>query len=572
MPAKKATALCRSVIAGAVALSCAGCGVPDADGPADSFGIDFSLPASAAREDGRPEGALIFVVDGVGSETFDRMLRAGELPALREHLVDRGLYVPRAVANVPSVTMANLTSLITGRLPGHHGVTGVNWFDRNRLVWRNYETIAQKNALDGDYTAANLFERFPDRTTFSLFFQPHRGATKFVENWTSAGPPFLFGWFEFVDRLTLFRLHIVADVARKRGRWPAVTVCYLLAPDFRAYEHGVRSHAYRAALRHTDRQIGRVLGDLRRARLLDRLLVVFTSDHGLGQVDRHWPIERFLRREVGLDVARQRLWESTPFERRLDCYRRRSAVLYGSGDRYWAVCLRRPIRAEGAVRFAPWPVRPRLGDLQAYPTRGGRTVNLPSVLAARKAVDAVAYAAGPGRVRVRRKAGVVEFRQPGGPRTPISYHVLEGRDPLRWADKLPPRVLAGEAVSGRTWLDLTAASEFPDLPEQILAYFRARRAGDLAVFAAPGWDFGRANRAGHGGLRPTEMHVPLLLAGPGVRPGRLEHARTVDLAGTLLRLLGRTVPADLDGRCLGVEPAPAPGNAAAVTSSGDAAG
>ena len=234
---------------GLVLLTATGCGTPGPDGPVDSFGHDFSLPQDAERS-----GAILLLVDGLNGSQFQEMLEAGELPAFQKYFVDRGLYAPRAVANTPSVTLTNLTSVVTGRFAGHHGIIGINWFDRNRLIWRNYETIAQKNTLDGDYTAATIYEQFPDRTTFSVFYQAHRGATKFIENWTSAGPPFYFGWYEFVDRISLFRLNIVADVARQRNEWPAVTVVYTLAPDFTAYENGQTSDAYRHAILHADRK------------------------------------------------------------------------------------------------------------------------------------------------------------------------------------------------------------------------------------------------------------------------------------------------------------------------------
>ncbi|GAG88598.1 unnamed protein product, partial [marine sediment metagenome] len=294
-----------------------GCSVPGADGQADTFGLDFSLPAGA-----NTRGAIVFFVDGVNAEVFREMLNASELPAIRKYFVDRGLYAPHAVANIPSVTLANETSFITGLFPGHHGVTGINWFDRNRLVWRDYETIKQKNMLDGDYTAPNLYEQFPDRTTFSIFFQAHRGTTKFIENAITAAPTFGFGWYEFVDRLTLYRFHIVTDVARKRREFPAITIAYLLAPDFRAYEYGVGSKQYRQAIRHTDRQIGRVLGDIDRAGLLDKIIIVLTSDHSLCNVKKHFPLEKWLREEIGLDVAEKHLWENTPFEKRQECYRK----------------------------------------------------------------------------------------------------------------------------------------------------------------------------------------------------------------------------------------------------------
>jgi len=545
----------------------AGC-VPGPEEPAGTFGLDFSLPPGAGTR-----GAVVFYVDGVNAGIFAEMLDAGELPAIRQHFADRGLYCRRAVANTPSVTLANETSFVTGRFPGHHGITGINWFDRTRLLWRNYETIAQKNTLDGDYTAPTIYEMLGRRTTVSIFFQAHRGATKFVENWTSAGPPFFFGWYEFVDRLTLSRFELVMDLARARRAFPAVTVAYLLAPDFRAYAEGVGSGAYRAALRHTDRQIGRVLADMDRAGLLDDLTLVLTSDHSLMDVTQHFPIEQFLREELGLKIGRARLWEKTPFEKRLTTYQEFPCVLYGSGDRYWAVQLRRPQwQEDGRLTYAPWPHRPSAEVLRNWPVaaagpagafdRGdaneaddsgdaAQTIDLPARLVAQPAVDVVAWATGPNEVRVLLAGGEVAFAQPDGPGGDITCRVVCGDDPLGWRDAVPADVLSGRrGLSPEAWLEATADTEYPDLPPQIVAYFRARRAGDLAVFAAPGWDFNTVNSAGHGGLRPGDLHVPLLIAGPGVPHAKLDHARTVDVLPTLLTLLGEPVPPGLDGRPL----------------------
>ncbi len=121
---------------------------------------------------------------------------------------------------------------------------------------------------------------------------------------------------------------------------------------------------------------------------------------------------------------------------------------------------------------------------------------------------------------------------------------------LGWEVKVSPEALGGEPMTGRQWLRATAETDYPDLPAQILAYFRSKLAGDIAVFAAPSWDFNNINRAGHGGLRPEDMHVPVLLAGPGVPNIRLKTARVVDVMPTLLDLLGRRIPPDLDGQSL----------------------
>ena len=528
----------------ALLASLVGCGVPCADGPEDTYGLDFSGLESA---DG--PGAIVFFVDGLNARVFDEMLAAGELPAIQTYFLDRGLYCPRTVANIPSITLVNQTSFVTGLYPGHHGITGNNWFDRNQLIWRNYDTIPQKNTLDGDFTATTIYEALPNRTTMSLFFQAHRGATQFVENRLSAVGPYAFGWYEFVDRLTLSRMSFWADLARQRRELPAVTIVYQIAPDFRAYGFGASSLDYRQAIRHADKQIGRVLGDLEAAGVLDRLHLALVSDHGIADVTEHFDLNAFLRNELGIDVASEWLWEQTPFEQRLQVYQQRTAVVYGAGDRHRAIHLRQPIPQGGdVVGYEAWPKRPSAEDLAGYPMPDG-AVDLPAELAAQEAVDAVAHAGGPDRVRLVFAHGEVEFHQPDGRGGPISYRAIRG-DPLGWDGAVPPELLDGHPHPIRQWLAATIETDFPGLPAGLIAYFRARRAGDLAVFAAEGWDFGTHLRAGHGGLRADEMLTPLLLAGPGVPVGRLDAAQAVDVMPTLLTLLGAEIPDDLDGQSL----------------------
>jgi len=513
----------------------AGCGVPAADGPDDTFGLNLSgVPAAAEPS------VIVFFVDGLNAATFDEMFASGQLPAIQEFFGD-GLYSPRAVANVPSITLANQTSVVTGQYPGHHGVTSNNWFDRNRLIYRNYMTVDQKNMLDGDYTAPTIFELLDDRTTISLFLQSHRGATKFVENQLSAVIPYLLGWQELSERLALYRFNLGADIPRKRQECPAVPFVYLLAADFAGYDCGKSSPEYHDSLRHVDKQIGRVLGDFQRANLLENVHLAIVSDHGLVDVTDHFDLDRFLRDAVGLDVARAKLWEQTPFENRLKVYQRHTAVIYGAGDRHRAICLRRPI--DGG--FAPWLQRPTADDLRAYPTPAG-PVDLPSLLVAQEAVDAVAYVAGSTRTRLVLDTGEVEFRQPGRRGGPVSYHRISGDDPLGY-EAAAPDFTDGRPHHPLEWLFATAHTDFPGLPDRLIAYFRVQRAGDLAVFAAGSWDFGKSLKAGHGGLRAGEMLTPLLIAGPGVPTGRYDAAQTVDLLPTLLELLGRPLPAGLDG-------------------------
>ena len=551
MPTRKAAWACHPLILILAACLLAGCAAMPDERRA-TFGIDFRLPTAAAEK----PSAIVFFVDGVNREVFDRLLAAGKLPNLQKYFVDRGLYAERCIANVPGVTLPNQTSFVTGLFIGRHGITGINWFDRNRLMTRNYEEVNQKNSLDGDYLAPTIFERLPDATTMSLFFQAHRGAAKFVENWTSAGPPFFFGWYGFVDRISLWRFDLVAEVARAQGEFPAFVICYLLSPDMEAYRRGISSDAYAQALEHSDAQIGRILRDLEAAGRLERTVIALASDHGMTDVTRHWEIEKFLRGELRLAVSGEGWADDIPFEDRLHYYQKFTCVVTGSGDRYAAVSLRKPPASveakEAGAAFAPnWLARPSAEDLRAYPARDGRRVDLLARLRDAEAVDLLAYKTGPDTVRLVTKKGVAEATRTGAGGRRFRLATVEGDDPLGYAATVPAEMLDGSAHDDREWLAATAGSPYPDLIPQIVVYFDAERAGDILVFAAPGWDFRNHNKAGHGGVRPEEMFTVLLLAGPGVPHERRTQAlRAVDALPTILELLGRPVPTDIDGRSL----------------------
>ncbi|RPI63785.1 MAG: hypothetical protein EHM48_01905 [Planctomycetaceae bacterium] len=542
----------------ALCVTC-GCGVPSADGPADTFGLDFSLP-----EGSQTNGAIVFVVDGVNATTFQELLDAGELPAIKTYLMDRGLYVPRAASSHPSLTINNLNSLVTGRFSGHHGIPAAKSFDRNRLIFRNYETLQDKNKVDDDANAPTIYEQFPDRLTFSMFMQAHHGATHFYENRTSAGPAFFFEMYPLVDRIAMHRFGEAMSIARQYRQFPAVSVCYQLSVNFAAYKYKPSSPQYRQAIRDLDRQIGRVLGDLKRAGMLDKVVVAFVSDHGHCDTPKHGKAIDFVE-GLGISLANDTpIGEETPFEKRLEHFNRVIGVPYGPGDRYWVLYLRKPFENGGKTTFADWLERPSPQELRNYPIRSGKG-DLPVLLAGEEYVDAVAYLAEPGCVRVVRKGGEVEFRRVGrtstsGPAVAtqpadgeperITYRLVRGTDPLEWAGKVSAVALAGEPLTSREWLEATAGTEFPDLPAGLLSYYDGRLAADIVVFPAPLWDFDGWRKAGHGGIRSAEVFAPLLIAGPGIPHGRIPVARTVDLVPTLLESQGKPLPQGLDGQSL----------------------
>jgi predicted AlkP superfamily pyrophosphatase or phosphodiesterase len=92
-----------------------------------------------------------------------------------------------------------------------------------------------------------------------------------------------------------------------------------------------------------------------------------------------------------------------------------------------------------------------------------------------------------------------------------------------------------------------------DVARRIARSFHPRVSGDVVLVSEPFWMPGKLTGTTHGSPYAYDTAVPLLLAGPGIRPGRhTERVSTLDLAPTLADLLGVLQPAGNEGRVLPV--------------------
>jgi predicted AlkP superfamily pyrophosphatase or phosphodiesterase len=106
------------------------------------------------------------------------------------------------------------------------------------------------------------------------------------------------------------------------------------------------------------------------------------------------------------------------------------------------------------------------------------------------------------------------------------------------------------AAYGRTRI-LEGRLPRTDVGDRIERSFHPRLSGDLVLVSDPYWVPGKLSGTTHGTPYAYDTHVPLLLAGPGIRPGRYPaRISTQDLAPTLADLLGLLPPAGSEGRIL----------------------
>jgi predicted AlkP superfamily pyrophosphatase or phosphodiesterase len=99
---------------------------------------------------------------------------------------------------------------------------------------------------------------------------------------------------------------------------------------------------------------------------------------------------------------------------------------------------------------------------------------------------------------------------------------------------------------------LRGATSITDpIERRVLHGFYPSRSGDVILIAEPFKYLGDTITATHGSAYSYDTHVPTIIMGPGVIPGRyLEPATPADIAPTLSVLLGITPPPNATGRVL----------------------
>jgi phosphonoacetate hydrolase len=288
------------------------------------------VPAEAMEGlDGRPlarfvEPAARYVVgvlwDGAASGDLLHLTAAGQLPNVAR-LLERGCALTGgAIAEFPSVTLCNHTSILTGVGPGRHGIVGNAFLDREtrRGVLLNdshswhrtaewlrpgtvtvYERVA--GARPGALTASvnEPVDRGAQYSTMALIRaggsaegarslsavlpDPRTSRYATVE-WVERDPG--FAWATQVDDAGLDQVLRLWDPAgRTDPGWPALTWWNSTLTDSALHAGGPRSPIARAAVRDADRRLGVFLDHLHRLAVLDDVVFLFTADHGFEGTD-----------------------------------------------------------------------------------------------------------------------------------------------------------------------------------------------------------------------------------------------------------------------------------------------
>lgn len=294
-------------------------GVP----PTALEGLDGRARTDLATPQTPPALVVGLLWDGANAQDLLHLAQAGELPAVAR-LLERGTWLRGgAVAEFPSVTLANHTSALTGVAPGRHGIVGNELFDRERgeriiangaETWHRagellrpgvrtlWEVVA--DARPGATTACvdEPTDRGASYSTFALVRAAGScdGSRSLAQSLPDpAGDPHAtphelhrqdYRWGSQVDAAGLAQvMHLWSAPVDRPADVPAeppiVTWWNTTLTDAGHHAGGPRSLVARAAMRDSDARLGVWLDLVETRGLLERVTVLLTADHGSATSD-----------------------------------------------------------------------------------------------------------------------------------------------------------------------------------------------------------------------------------------------------------------------------------------------
>ena len=261
-----------------------------------------------------PDHVVAVLWDGCNPNRLYEMASAGEAPHVARLLARGTAFRFGALASLPTVTLANHTSLLTGCHPGHHGVLHNAWYDRatarqvvteSPATWQEamkwlapgVETIHQaiKRHWPGAVTVSvnEPADVGADYSTFDLFRQgrtdellPDPGTPpEATGSWVEASED--YRWGTLVDAVALDQVRAIWAGHHLGVTYPPPVFTWVSfsLTDAAFHEGGPHSEMAEAAVRDTDARLGQLLAAVEGSGVFDRTAFCLVADHGMEEND-----------------------------------------------------------------------------------------------------------------------------------------------------------------------------------------------------------------------------------------------------------------------------------------------
>jgi hypothetical protein len=459
-------------------------------------------------------GRVVFVlIDSARPDVVRDLLDRGDLPNLARWVIEPGGFTTGTTV-FPSTTGIAYLPFLYGCYPGTANVPGIRWLDRTTAAgdWRAQWCAARSYCgpqigwINDDHVLGpSIFDLVPESlaicTPITRGLRP--GAHLITGRRAFLGVLAHYaGTYQALDNAIAEAWVSVAQ----RDDWRFLFVAFP-GPDGLTHLkdpfHPVVLDSYRAV----DAALGRFMARARGRG--DPIALFVASDHGASAVREH--------KDIALEFEALG-WPTIRHPMHVWRRRARAAVMV-SGNASVQIYLdpRSGRVAPREAREIPESLLQHLLGLDAV-----------RLAAWRDGTGGVIVAAGEARAQLRANGSHVSCESLCGDPLQLGSVVFDAED--------------------RELLALTAVSDLPDAPQQLLQLFRSSRAGDIILAARLGSDFRGPweipeHRSGHGSLIRDHMAVPIATS-VSIPESPL---RTVDIMPTMLESLGVAVPPGIDG-------------------------
>jgi len=509
------------------------------------LGIALTAVTAQAKTKINDVYVIHLILDGTNYNTMQRAIRMGKLPTVKATFIDGGAVFTNAISTFPSTSTSAYQSFITGLLPGHSGIPHLQRFDRQNEEFIDYLSVKGYLKLNDDFINLNavqnpnvanldatdtIFELLNGYPTLALYTTARRGAAESVPKRIPVRGLWAAGVskdFLRIDQLAYDKLF--KKYGRKLEDIPRYSLVGLYSSDDAGHHNGAHSDAVITALQQFDYFLKDFLELLEKQGIRDKTYIIVSADHGMHDTGKLFRFREALIEKNVAVKSRDPRWKDY------------NVVPADRGISSTHVYTRRP---DGT--FAPLP---RAYELTRFPLKDSTSVNLTNLIANLGPTELVIVRDGDDATMVynhdntsRIECILLNAEQW------CSYEVLSGNDPLKFTGKKARRLMDGKPHSSQQWKHATAEEHYTDAIVQLGTIFQDGRAGDLFIVPQDAWGLRVIKAATHGSLIRDDMHIPMLIAGPGVPRKSFDVMRTVDIYPLVLEWFGFDIPvANYDG-------------------------
>jgi hypothetical protein len=276
----------------------------------DGAVLDGLVDESAAR----PEHVVGFLLDGANANVLHDLVDRGEAPNIARLMQMGTTFGQGAMSSLPTVTLANHTSILTGAQPGHHGILHNAYWDRaqqRQIITNSPATwITSMDLIDPATESIHhaVHRTWPDALSVSVNEPCDIDADHSIFDLMRRGesierpPPAAElpnSTERFVRPVKDYKTSSKIDhtgVEQAVGIWsgqyrgaewaaPKFMWCNFTLTDAAFHEGGPYSEIAAASVHDTDARIGEILAAIEQAGVFDRTAFFLTADHGMEEAD-----------------------------------------------------------------------------------------------------------------------------------------------------------------------------------------------------------------------------------------------------------------------------------------------